>query len=68
MFNDFKLTDKINPNSTVLAKLKNNKNSKAFEKDFGSVFQIELEAIESLPEFEELVKREVDHFYDDEKI
>ena len=36
----------------------------AFKKEFGSVFQIELEALESLPEFEDMVKKEVDSLYD----
>lgn len=56
-----------NPDPAVITKLKKNKNAPAFEKEFGSLFQIELEALESVPEFEEMVKREVDSLYDDNR-
>lgn len=56
-----------NPDPTVIAKLQKNKNAPAFKKEFGSLFQIELEAMESIPEFEELVKGEVDLLYDKNK-
>lgn len=56
-----------NPDPAVIAKLRKNKNAPAFEKEFGSVFQIELEAIETLPEFEDMVKNEVDKLYYDDK-
>lgn len=63
----FDLKNKTNPNLEVRKKLENNKNAESFKKDFGSLFQIELEAIESLPGFEELVKREVDELYNNDK-
>lgn len=56
-----------NPDPIVIAKLRKNKNAPAFEKEFGSIFQIELEAIESSPEFEDMVRREVDKLYDKNK-
>jgi len=52
-----------NPDPVKIKQLENNKNAPAFKKVFGSVFQIELEALESSPEFENLVRREVDLLY-----
>jgi hypothetical protein len=62
----FNLRDKTNPNPEVMAKLGRNTNRDEFIREFGSLFQIELEALESLPEFEELVRREVESLYDEE--
>jgi hypothetical protein len=56
-----------NPDPAKKKQLENNKNAPAFKKEFGSVFQIELEALESSPEFENLVRREVDLLYNEKK-
>lgn len=61
----FNLRDKTNPNPEVVAKLWRNPNRVKFKDEFGSLFQIELEALEALQEFEDLVKREVDSLYDE---
>lgn len=56
-----------NPDPVKKKQLENNKNAPAFKKVFGSVFQIELEALESSPEFENMVRREVDLLYNKKK-
>jgi hypothetical protein len=63
--NTFDLRSKTNPNPEVMRKLQNNPNKVRFESEFGSLFQIELEALEHVPEFEELLRGEIINLYDD---
>lgn len=61
----FNLRGKTNPNPEVMTKLRNNPNRTKFKTEFGSLFQIELEALEASPEFEDMVKREIDSLYNE---
>jgi hypothetical protein len=62
--NDYHLKHLTNPDPQVAKKLERDNNSKWFKHKFDSLFQIELEAIQSLPEFVKLIVKEVDSLFD----
>jgi hypothetical protein len=63
---EFNLKHLTNPDPALIEKLNGNSNAEAFKEEFGSLFQIELEALESSPYFEDMVRNEVDILYNDD--
>jgi hypothetical protein len=64
--NDYNLKHLTNPDPQVIATLRKNPNASWFENRYGSLFQIELDALQSLPEFENLVVNAVDELFDED--
>ena len=59
----------MHPDPETLRKLKSKgKLAETFEKEFGSLFQIELDALQLIPftEFERLITTEIDKLYDED--
>lgn len=55
-----------NPNPAIIKKFSNPRNYyvKPFKEHFGSVFQIELEVLDALPDFDNILREEVELLYD----
>ena len=55
-----------NPDPEIIKRFKNPKNRhvKPFIQEFGSAFQIELEALDALPDFKDIVRKEVEKLFD----
>jgi 5S rRNA maturation endonuclease (ribonuclease M5) len=62
----FHLEHLTNPDTKIIKKFSNPKNRfvKPFIREFGSVFQIELEVLDALPDFQNIIRAEVDSLYD----
>jgi hypothetical protein len=65
----YKLTHLMHPDTDTLKKLWKNKNlAETFKRQFGSVFQVELEALQLIPfkQFQALITSEIDKLYDED--
>jgi len=59
------LEDLTNPDPKLIKRFKNPKNRfvKPFVQEFGSAFQIELETLDALPNFEDIIREEVEKLF-----
>jgi hypothetical protein len=57
-----------NPDPNIIKKYKNPKNRfvKPFVEEFGSAFQIELETLDAQPDFDDIVRKEVEKLYNEQ--